>query len=58
MIHDLYIPPTTRPVIALNCSHVPGCHLDGVTITAGAQYGGACAKPAPAIRVYSGTVHP
>lgn len=44
------------PVVALNCSHVPGCHLDGVTITSGSQYGGATAKPAPAIRVFSGTV--
>eukprot|EP01051_Picozoa_sp_SAG22_P002184 SAG22_NODE_96_length_20771_cov_33.186018_8_plen_321_part_00 len=45
------------PVIALNCSRVPGCHLDGVTISSGAQYGGASAKPAPAIRVYSGSVN-
>jgi hypothetical protein len=45
------------PVIALNCSGAPGCHLDGVTISCGSQYGGATAKPAPAIRVYSGTVN-
>ena len=44
------------PVVALNCSHVPGCHLDGVTISSAGQYGGATSKPAPAIRVYSGSV--
>jgi hypothetical protein len=45
------------PVVALNCSGVPGCHLDGVTISSAGQYGGATSKPAPAIRVYSGTVN-
>eukprot|EP01044_Picomonas_judraskeda_P010439 COSAG03_NODE_1342_length_4292_cov_3.123242_6_plen_225_part_00 len=45
------------PVVALNCSGVGGCHLDGVTISSGGQYGGATRKPAPAIRVYSGTVN-
>jgi len=44
------------PVIALNCSAVPGCHLDGVSITSGSEYGGASAKPSPAIRVFSGSV--
>ena len=44
------------PVVALNCSAVPRCHLDGVTITASSQYSGFSAKPAPAIRVYSGDV--
>eukprot|EP01046_Picozoa_sp_COSAG06_P003171 COSAG06_NODE_120_length_23106_cov_18.311862_13_plen_206_part_00 len=45
------------PVVALNCSGVPGCHLDGVSITSGSEYGGASAKPSPAIRVFSGTVN-
>lgn len=45
------------PVVALNCSGAPGCHLDGVTISSAGQYGGATSKPAPAIRVYSGSVN-
>ena len=45
------------PVVALNCSRVPACHLDGITITSGSEYGGSSAKPAPAIRVYSGWVN-
>ena len=45
------------PVVALNCStSVRGCHIDGITITSGSQYGGASSKPSPAIRVYSGSV--
>ena len=45
------------PVVALNCSGAPGCHLDGVTISSAGQYGGATSKPAPAIRVFSGQVN-
>ena len=40
------------PVVSLNCSGVPGCHLGGVTITAASEYGGATKKASPAIRVY------
>ena len=45
------------PVIALNCAGVPGCHIDGISITSGSEWGGASAKPSPAIRIFSGTVN-
>ena len=40
------------PVVAVNCSGVPGCHLDGVQITAAAEFGGSTRKASPAIRLY------
>lgn len=63
--YPVLVPPGTLaakndglvPVVALNCSGVPGCHLDGVTISSAGEYGGATSKPSPAIRVYSGTVN-
>jgi hypothetical protein len=42
-------------VTALNCSHVPGCRLSGITIISASGYEGSGAR-VPAVRVFDGRV--